>query len=61
MAMRSTHEHLEYGEILSQDPVMAENFTAQEIAELLDPGTYTGLCAVLADELADRVLERSHG
>ncbi|MEB7887270.1 class-II fumarase/aspartase family protein [Serratia fonticola] len=61
MAMRSTHEHLEYGEILSQDPVMAENFTAQEIAELLDPGAYIGLCAVLADELADRVLERNHG
>jgi adenylosuccinate lyase len=40
---------------------MAENFTAQEIAELLDPGAYTGLCAVLADELAGRVLERSHG
>lgn len=56
LAMRSTHEGLEYAQVLQADPVIRDNFTADEISEMLDPQAYTGLCAVLAQELAQSVL-----
>lgn len=58
MAMRSTHEGLDYGSVLRNEPVIRDNFTDDEIRELLDPAAYTGLCAVLAEELAHTVFAR---
>ncbi|MCL2893982.1 class-II fumarase/aspartase family protein [Brenneria tiliae] len=58
VAMRSTHEDIAYREALASNPVIAANFSAQEIADLLDPAAYTGLCAVLAEEMAERVFKR---
>ncbi|HKM96649.1 MAG TPA: adenylosuccinate lyase family protein [Buttiauxella sp.] len=58
MAMRSTHEGLDYASVLRNEPVIRDNFSDAEIGELLDPAAYTGLCAVLAEELANTVFAR---
>ena len=58
MAMRSTHEGLDYASVLRNEPVIRDNFSDDEIRELLDPAAYTGLCAVLAEELANTVFAR---
>jgi len=55
MAMRSTHEGIEYGRVLREQPVIRASFSDSEIDTLLDPASYTGLCAQIADEMAQRV------
>lgn len=58
MAMRSTHEGLDYACVLRNEPLIRDNFNDDEIRDLLDPAAYTGLCAVLAEELANTVFAR---
>ncbi|WP_318367089.1 adenylosuccinate lyase family protein [Enterobacter sp.] len=58
LAMRSTHEGVNYADLLRAEPALCTRFTAAEIDALLDPGNYTGLCAVLAQEMADEVFAR---
>ncbi|OAT25976.1 adenylosuccinate lyase [Buttiauxella ferragutiae ATCC 51602] len=58
MAMRSTHEGLDYASVLRNEPEIRDNFSDDEIRDLLDPAAYTGLCAVLAEELANTVFAR---
>ncbi|MDF3827127.1 MULTISPECIES: class-II fumarase/aspartase family protein [unclassified Pseudocitrobacter] len=55
LAMRSTHESLPYADVLRQDYVIREHFSDEEIAALLDPAHYLGLCSQIAREAADRV------
>ena len=53
LAMRSTHEGIDYRVVLSENPVMIANFSKQEITEMLDPRCYVGLCAQIAHEYAE--------
>lgn len=56
LAMRSTHEGIPYADVLRTDAVMRDTFTDDEIEALIDPAQYTGLCAQIAEEMADLVL-----
>jgi adenylosuccinate lyase len=40
--------------LLSDDPRVAAHISADEVNALLDPTAYTGRCAAIADEQADR-------
>lgn len=61
MAMRSTHEELDYATVLRDEPRIRDHFSDEEIAALLDPAQYTGLCAHIAQEIADSVSGGHHG
>ncbi|PSW22253.1 adenylosuccinate lyase family protein [Photobacterium sanctipauli] len=56
LAMESTHQGIDYNEVLANNPVITDNFSPQEITDMLDPRQYTGLCSVIAEEFAQRAL-----
>lgn len=56
LAMNSTQTHQDYAAVLRASPVIRECFSDTEIAALLDPAQYIGLCAHIATETANRVL-----
>ena len=58
MAMRSTHEGIEYGQVLREQPVIRASFNDKEIETLLDPACYTGLCAQAGDGAAGQERNR---
>lgn len=43
-----------FGDLLAADPRVTEHLNAAAIAQLLDPTAYTGLCAAMAREAAER-------
>lgn len=55
LAMRTAHEGLDYAQVLRDDPSVRANFSDAEIDALLDPAHYTGLCSLIALEMAARV------
>nr|WP_086940347.1 adenylosuccinate lyase family protein [Thaumasiovibrio occultus] len=57
LAMESTHSGMDYSEVLSTNPVICENFSIDEITEMLDPRAYTGLCAEIAQTFAAKARE----
>ena len=59
MAMKSTHEGIDYSDVLKNEPMIVENFSEQEIQELVDPKAYVGLCSTIAEEFAQKALERN--
>ena len=43
----------DYFTVLKEDPVLSENFTDQELEEMIKPENYTGLSGFLACRMAD--------
>lgn len=56
MAMKSTHEHIDYSAVLRAEPQIAHYFSEEEINNLLDPRCYLGLCSVIAEEFSQHAL-----
>jgi 3-carboxy-cis,cis-muconate cycloisomerase len=46
-----------FAALLARDPIISTHFTAQQIAELLDPAKYTGLCRQIAEQGTERAHE----
>ena len=59
MAMKSTHEGIDYSDVLKSEPVIVDNFTDEEIRSLVDPQAYLGLCSTIATEFSQKALERN--
>lgn len=48
ISMKCFEEHADFGELLAEDPAVAEHFTPEQIRGILDPAAYTGLSSFLA-------------
>ncbi len=53
-AMQAELEGKDYYTVLLEDETLAEMFSPEELSDMLKPASYTGLCAVLAREAAER-------
>ncbi|HWB51652.1 MAG TPA: adenylosuccinate lyase family protein [Stellaceae bacterium] len=53
-AMAAAVERQSFGDLLAADPRVTAHLAPAEIAKLLDPTAYTGLCAQMARDAADR-------
>ena len=49
----------DYLTVLKEDPVLSDNFTDQELEEMIKPENYTGLSAFLARRMAKEAKERA--
>lgn len=54
MAMKSTHEHIDYADVLRAEKEITDHFSEAQINALLDPKSYLGLCAVIAEEFSKK-------
>jgi len=53
-AMAVEIEGNDYYHVLLEDAVLALMFTADEIKAMIDPAGYTGLCSLIAEEMAGK-------
>ena len=53
-AMKTELEGKNYLQVLSDDKVLSSMFTKEELEKMIAPSSYTGICSVLARELADK-------
>jgi adenylosuccinate lyase len=53
-AMKTELEGKNYLQVLSDDEVLSSMFTKEELEKMIAPSSYTGICNVLARELADK-------
>ena len=53
-AMKTELEGKNYLQVLSDDKVLSSMFTKEELEKMIAPSSYTGICNVLARELADK-------
>ena len=53
-AMKAELENKDYFTVLTEDETLSSMFTKEELKQLIDPASYTGLCSVLAVEMADK-------
>lgn len=53
-AMKTELEGKDYFTVLSEDETLTSMFNKEELKQLIDPASYTGLCSVLAEEMADK-------
>ena len=53
-AMKTELEGKNYLQVLSDDEVLSSMFTKEELEKMIAPSSYTGICSVLARELADK-------
>jgi adenylosuccinate lyase len=53
-AMAAAVEKKSFGDLLAADPRVTAHLGAAQIEKLLDPTAYTGLCAQMAHDAADR-------
>lgn len=53
-AMQTELEGKDYYTVLLEDETLAGMFSPEELSDMLKPASYTGLCAVLAREAAER-------
>ena len=44
----------EHGAVFERRHIVEKNPTKEELKQLIDPASYTGLCSVLAVEMADK-------
>ena len=58
-AMKAELEGEDYYHVLTKDETLASMFTADELKSMIDPGNYTGLCSLLAEEMSRKALERA--
>ena len=56
-AQQSAVAGVPFRELLLADAEIAQQLTPQELDELLDPASYTGVCAAMAREQAARARE----
>lgn len=55
-AMMVELEGNDYYHVLTEDETLASMFKADELKSMIDPANYTGLCSVLAEEMAQKAL-----
>ena len=53
-AMKTELEGKNYLQVLLDDEVLSSMFTKEELEKMIAPSSYTGICSVLARELADK-------
>ena len=58
-AMLAELDGKDYLTVLKEDPVLSDNFTDQELEEMIKPENYTGLSAFLAHRMAKEAKERA--
>ena len=58
-AMLAELDGKDYLTVLKEDPVLSDNFTDQELEEMIKPENYTGLSAFLARRMAKEAKERA--
>ena len=58
-AQASVNEGRPFGDLLAESEDVTSRLSAQQIAELLDPTRYTGICDIFAVEGAKRAREVS--
>ena len=56
-AQASVMEHRPFGDVLRDSPAVREHLSSQQIASLMDPSRYTGLCRQFAERGAIRARE----
>lgn len=60
-AMKTELEGKDYLTVLKEDPILSENFTEQELEEMLRPENYTGLSSFLACRMAQEAEKAAAG
>lgn len=58
-AMQTEIEGKDYLTVLKSDPILHENFTDEELEEMIRPENYTGLSAFLAHRMAEQAREKA--
>lgn len=58
-AMKVELEGKDYFTVLKEDEILSANFTEAELAEMIRPENYTGLCGFLANELAGEACKKA--
>lgn len=58
-AMKVELEGKDYFTVLKEDEILSANFTETELAEMIRPENYTGLCSFLANELAGEACKKA--
>lgn len=58
-AMKVEIEGKDYYTVLMEDEALTSMFTAEELKNMIDPASYTGLCPVLAREMAAKAKEKA--
>lgn len=51
----------DYYHVLLEDAVLASMFSADEIKDMINPANYTGLCSVIAEEMAGKAAGKAAG
>lgn len=49
----------DYYQVLTEDDTLTSMFTSEELKAMLNPGSYTGLCSVIAKEMAQKACGRA--
>lgn len=57
IAMETKKGHKNYSKLLLENPIINENFTEEEILEMLNPENYVGESANLAEKMAEKALK----
>lgn len=58
-AMQVELEGKDYYEVLLEDQMLNTMFSAEELKTMIDPASYTGVCDVLAMELAEKAIDKA--
>ena len=58
-AMKVEREGKDYYTVLREDPTIRSMFTDEELKEMIDPASYTGLCGTIAREMAAKAREKA--
>ena len=58
-AMKTELEGKNYLQVLLDDEVLSSMFTKEELEKMIAPSSYTGICSVLARELADKAEDKA--
>ncbi len=58
-AMKVEREGKDYYTVLREDPTIHSMFTDEELKEMIDPASYTGLCSTIAREMAAKARARA--
>ncbi len=59
-AMKVELDGKDYYDVLIEDETLSSMFTAEELKSMIDPASYTGLCSVLAREMAEKALKTAN-
>ena len=53
-AMKTELEGKDYYTVLLEDPTISSMFSAEELKEMIDPASYTGMCEQIARTMAEK-------